>query len=254
MELGCRLSGRDGGPVLVLSPSLGTTASLWEPQLAALEPRFRLLRHDHPGHGESPVPHGPVTVAAIGEGVLALLDGLGVRRASFCGISLGGMVGLWLAANAPERVERLVAACTGASLGTPEAYAERAALVRAEGTAVTVDGARERWFTPAFRDSPAARRVLDELRAVSAEGYAACCEAVGGFDFHDELGRIAAPTLVLHGAEDPVTPPVVVAELVEGIPGAREAVIPHAAHLANVEQPAAFAAAVLEHLEERTAA
>jgi len=240
--------------VLVLSPSLGTTSSLWDAQVAGLADDRRILRHDHPGHGESPVPDGPVSVADIGAGVLDLLDGLGVARASFCGISLGGMVGMWLGANAPDRIDRLVLACTGASLGTRQMYEERAALVRAQGTAVTLDGARERWFTPAFRESPRAQRLFAELLQISPEGYAACCEAVGAFDFHGELGRVEPPALVVYGEEDPVTPPDVVDALVDGIPSARRAGIACAAHLANVEQPEAFGAAVLTHLDERIAA
>jgi 3-oxoadipate enol-lactonase len=254
VKLACRVNGPDDAPVLVLSPSLGTTTSLWEPQVDVLARHFRVVRHDHPGHGASPVPDGPVTVAAIGAGVLALLDELETERASFCGISLGGMVGMWLGANASTRIDRIVLACTGASLGTPEVYEERAALVRAKGTAVTLEGARERWFTPGFRESPAAQRVLRDLVAISPEGYAACCEAVGAFDFHGELSRVEPPALVVYGEEDPITTPAVIDALARGIPNARRVGIPEASHLANVEQPAAFNAAVKAHLTERIAA
>ncbi len=254
MKLAFHVDGPRDARVLVLSPSLGTTMALWEPQLPALVRDFRVVRHDHPGHGASQLPTGRVTVADIGGAVLELLDDLEAERASFCGISLGGMVGMWLGANAPHRIERLVLACTGAALGTPEMYEERATLVRAEGTAVTLEGARERWFTPAFRDSPAAQRMFGELLRISPEGYAACCEAVGEFDFHRELSRVEPSTLVVYGEEDPVTPAPVIDALAEGIPRARRAGIPGAAHLANVEQPAAFNAAVLSHLTERIAA
>ena len=264
MTLSYRLDGPEDAPTLVLSPSLGTTTSLWEPQLPALTRSFRVLRHDLPGHtpvtvpgpglapGARPQGHDPqLTVADIGEGILALLDELGVERASFCGISLGGMVGMWLGAAAPQRIDRLVLACTGASLGTPQAYFERAALVREEGIEPVLEGARERWFTPAFRDTPAARRVLDTLREIPRDGYAACCEAVGGFDFHDRLHLVAPPTLVVHGSDDVVTPPAVVEALLSGIQDAVDATIDGAAHLANVEQPEAFTRALLDHLEER---
>jgi 3-oxoadipate enol-lactonase len=254
MKLAYALDGPDDAPVLVLSGALGTTLAMWEPQLAAFSAHCRVLRHDLPGHGASPLPDGRVTVGGIAAAVVGLLDELGVERASFCGLSLGGMVGLWLGAEAPGRLDRLVVACTGASLGTPQVYAERAALVRAEGTAVTLDGARERWFTPPFRDTPAARRILEQLRDTPPEGYAACCEAVGAFDFRDRLARVSVPVLVLYGADDPVTPPAVVDELVSGLPRATSVAIPRAAHLANVEQPDAFAAAVLRHLDERIAA
>jgi 3-oxoadipate enol-lactonase len=254
MKLGFRVDGREGAPVLVLSPSLGTTLSMWDAQVEALSGDFRLVRHDHPGHGGSPVPTDGVTVAAIAGAVIGILDELGVPQASFGGISLGGMVGMWLAANEPIRIDRLVLACTGASLGTPELYAERAALVREEGTRAVLEGARKRWFTPAFVDSPEAERILSGLLAVPPEGYAACCEAVGTFDFHEDLARIVAPTLVLAGEDDPVTPSATLDELVQGIRDARLTSIPGAAHLANVEQPAAFASALLSYLEERTPA
>ena len=185
---------------------------------------------------------------------LAVLDELGIGRFAVCGLSLGGMVAMWLGANAPERVGRVVLACTGAKLGTADSWSERAALVRREGTAAVAAGVRERWFTPAFRDSAAAQSVVDELLAVPAEGYALGCESVGAFDFRDELGRIGQPVLVVAGAEDPVASPEVVDALAGGIPDAALVTIPHAAHLANVEQPDAFTAAVLSHLDERAGA
>ena len=151
MNLGYRDDGRRDAPALVLSPSLGTTVTLWEPQLPAFVERFRVIRHDHPGHGGSPVPEGRVTVEAIAGGVLAMLDDLGIERTSFCGVSLGGMVGMWLGAYAPERIDRLALCCTGAKVGSHDDYHARAELVRRDGTRVMVDGARERWFTPAFR-------------------------------------------------------------------------------------------------------
>jgi 3-oxoadipate enol-lactonase len=250
MRLAYSLDGADDAPVLVLSGGLGTTTAMWDAQIPAFAPSYRVLRIDQPGHGRSPVSDGRIAVDDIGRALVELLDELGIAQAAFCGLSLGGMVGQWLGANAPERVERLVLACTGASLGTPETFAERAELVRQQGVEVVLDGARERWFTPAFRDSAAARRILDELRDTPAEGYAACCEAVGAFDFRADLHRIVPPTLVLFGEEDPVTPPPVVEELEAGIPHVRSVGIVGAAHLANVEQPEAFAAAVLSHLRE----
>src|SRR6266536_2835249 len=160
MRLAYTLDGPRQAPLLVLAGGLGTTTAMWDPQVGPLASRFRVLRHDLPGHGASPPPDGPVSVSGIGAAVLALLDVVGADRAAFCGLSVGGMVGMWLGAEAPDRVDRVVLACTGASLGSAAAYAERAALVRAEGTQVTVEGARERWFTPPFRDSPQAQRIV----------------------------------------------------------------------------------------------
>jgi 3-oxoadipate enol-lactonase len=250
MKLAYDLHGADDAPVLVLSGGLGTTTAMWDEQLPVFAERHRVLRVDHPGHGRSPVPAARIDIDDIARALVDLLDELGIASAAFCGLSLGGMVGQWLGANAPERVERLVLACTGARLGTREAYDERAELVRREGIGPVLDGARERWFTPARRDSPAARRILDDLRRMPAEGYAACCEAVGAFDFHADLHRVVPPTLVLFGEEDPVTSPAAIEELATGIPHARSVGIADAAHLANVEQPEQFAAAVLSHLQE----
>ena len=251
VKLSYTVEGIPGSPVLVLSPALGTTTSLWTAQEPVFATRFRMVRHDHPGHGHSHPPDGPVSIETIARGVLGILDDLGVARAAFCGVSLGGMVGLWLGAYAPERIERLVLASTGARIGTPEGYRERAELVRAEGTAAVVDGARERWFTEPFRDSAEAGHLLDELAAVPADGYAACCEAAGDFDFRDQLGLVASPTLLVTGADDPMTPPEVVETLVGGLSDAEHVELADASHLSCVEQPQAFAAAVLGHLEGR---
>jgi 3-oxoadipate enol-lactonase len=254
MRLAYSSEGADSAPLLVLSGGLGTTTAMWDAQIPSFAQRYRVLRIDHPGHGGSPIPETPVSVEGIGRAIVALLDRLGIGRASFCGVSLGGMVGQWLGANAPQRIEGLVLACTGAALGTPELYRERAELVRREGVEVVVDGARERWFTAPFRETPKAQRIIDELRTIPPEGYAACCEAVGDFDFRGELERIERPTLVLYGEHDSVTSPGTIDELATGIPHARKVCVAGAAHLANIEQPAAFAAAVLAHLKERVIA
>jgi 3-oxoadipate enol-lactonase len=261
VRLDHRLDGPDDAPVLVLSPSLGTRATLWDAQLPRLAGTYRVLRHEHPGHtsvtgpgtGLAPAPTA-VSVADIAEGVVELLDELGVERASFCGVSLGGMVGMWLAVHAPERIDRLVLASTGARLGSPETYLERATLVRNEGTRPLVDGARERWFTAAFRDAPAAQRILDELAAVPRDGYAACCEAVGRFDLRAELHRITAPTLVVHGDQDVVITPDIVDTLATRIAGAVVHELRPAAHLANVERADEFTDALLVHVTTQAAA
>jgi pimeloyl-ACP methyl ester carboxylesterase len=158
MILGSRLDGADDAPPVVLSGALGTTTSMWRAQLPALTPSYRVLRHDLPGHGDSPLPAGPVTVAGIGAAVLGLLDDLGVARVCFCGISLGGMVGMWLGAHAPERIERLVLACTGASLGTPETYAERAGSHPRSATRPTRGGSSTSSAAFRARATPRARR------------------------------------------------------------------------------------------------
>jgi 3-oxoadipate enol-lactonase len=238
------LEGPMGAPLLVLSGSLGTTRAMWEPQLAALG-RFRVLRYDHPGHGDSPLTEVR-GVAGLARELLALLDALALERVSFCGLSLGGAVGMELAIAAPERVERLVVACTAARFPHAEAYGERAELVRREGLEPIADAVVGRWFTPGFRDArpDVVRRYRSMLVATAPEGYARCCEAVRDFDLRPRLSEIRAPALVVAGAADPAAPP----DVAPPIAGGPTVVLRGAAHLASVEQPDAFSAALLEHL------
>jgi 3-oxoadipate enol-lactonase len=240
------LHGDADAPWLVLPCSLGTSRELWDP--APYARHFRVLRYEHRGHGESEAPPGPYTVEELAADALALLDGVGVERASWIGLSLGGMVAMLVAACAPERIERMVLACTSARVPSPKAYAERAGTVREHGIEPVADAVITRWFTPAAPDALRMRfRAI--LVATPTEGYAGCCEAVAGWDFRERLGDVAAPTLVVAGAEDESTPAADTALLVERIPGARSTELEGAAHLANVEQPDAFAEAALAHLE-----
>ena len=240
-----RLDGPDDAPPVVLSGSLGSTLAMWDAQLPALAATHRVLRYDHPGHGGSPVAEARTMRELLGD-VLHLLDTLGLERVSWCGVSLGGMLGMRLALDAPERLDRLVLCCTSARMPPPEGWDERAATVRAEGMAAIADTVVARWFTPGFPDL---RRYRDMLLSTDPEGYARCCEAIRDWDALDELPRIQAPTLVLAGADDPSTPPAEHAEpIAEGIPGARLEVVPAARHLANVERAATVNAAILAHL------
>jgi 3-oxoadipate enol-lactonase len=245
------LEGPEDAPVLIAANSLGTTLRVWDDQAPALLEGFHLLRYDHRGHGDSPVPPGPYTIDDLGRDVLALMDRLEVERFSFCGLSIGGMVGMWLASEAPERVEHLVLCCTSARFEPPDDWDSRAETVRADGVDAIADAVLERWFTPAFReDRPEVVEWSGSmLRGTPAEGYAGCCEAIRDADLRSRLEAIRAPTLVVAGADDPAAPPAQ-AELIRGsIPDARLVVVDHAAHLANVEQPEAVTRAVLEHLE-----
>jgi 3-oxoadipate enol-lactonase len=238
-----RLDGPEGAPVVVLSSSLGTTHAMWDPQLPVLSRSFRVLRYDHPGHGGSPA--GPRSIDGLARAVLELLDELGVRTVAFCGLSLGGMVGIWLGANSPGRVERLVLACTAPHLPLPEFWQERADTVRAHGVEAIADAVVDRWFTPRFRDEypETVRRYRRMLAETPAEGYARCCEAIRDMDLRPDLARIEAPTTVVFGAHDPVVPDEGRRALAE-IRCARVVEL-EAAHLANVEQPDAFTAAIL---------
>jgi 3-oxoadipate enol-lactonase len=237
-------------PVLVLSNSLGTDLGLWSENLPAWTSSFRVLRYDQRGHGGSEVTPGPYSLELLGRDVLDLLDAVGVERASLCGLSLGGATAMWLAVNAPRRIERLVLACTSPRFGPPEHWLERARIVRSEGLEPIADAVLERWFTARFRtEQPSvAARFRAGLAGTPAEGYAACCEALAAWDYRERVGEITAPTLVIAGAEDPTVAPEQAALLAERIAGSRLVVLPDAAHLANVGQPQAFSAAVSEYL------
>ena len=249
MNLHYRFDGPEDAPVVVLSNSLGTTLAMWEPQLPALTERFRVLRYDQRGHGGSASPPGPYRFDELGRDVVELLDRLGLERVSFCGVSMGGMTGMWLGANARERVDRLVLSCTSAGFGDPATWEERAELVRREGTQALVDATMGRWFTAGFRaERPdVVRRFAAELAATDDEGYAGCCAALRDWDFAARLPEIAAPTLVVAGAQDPSTPPEHGRAIADAVPGARLLVL-DAAHLANVERADEWNAAALEHL------
>ena len=250
VELHHRLDGPDGAPVLALSNSLGTALGMWDDQLPALADHFQVLRYDQRGHGHTPAPPGPYTIAELGGDVLDLLDGLGLERVSFCGTSLGGMTAMWLAINAPERIDRLALCCTSAHLPPRERWIERAATVRVRGMEAVADAALARWFTPAFRERhpETVDRTRRALLDTPAEGYAGCCEAIASHDLRGELGSIGAPTLVLAAEDDPATPPDHGRLIADAIEGARLVVLERARHLAVVERPQDAARELLRHL------
>jgi 3-oxoadipate enol-lactonase len=239
-----RFDGDEAAPVLVLANSLAATLEMWDAQVPALTDRFRVLRYDHPGHGYSGV--GQIDgIESLARGVIELLDGLELDRASFCGVSIGGAVGMRLALDAPTRFDRLVLACTSARFGPPEFWQERADLVRAEGVAAVADVVLERWFTPDYAD---VQRFREMFLATDAVAYAQCCEAIRDWDARDALHAVRSPTLVISAADDPSTPPEHQALIAEAIPGARLETIPGARHLANAEFPDAFNELVLSFL------
>jgi 3-oxoadipate enol-lactonase len=244
------LTGREGAPVLVLGNSLGTTREVWEPQVAALGERFRLLRFEHRGHGGSPAPPGPYTVGELAADVIALLDGFGVQTASYCGLSLGGMIGMWLAAHAPERIDALGLCCTSAYLPPAGFWTGRAAQARAAGMASLAEQVVGRWFTPVFRvrDPATVAGFVTMVEGVEPEGYAGCSEAIAALDLRSSLAQISAPVLVIAGAEDPATPPWHGAQIASAVGCSRLRVIRGGSHLANVSQPGEVTAALMEHL------
>jgi 3-oxoadipate enol-lactonase len=254
-ELKYEFRGKRGSPAIVFTGSLGTDLTMWQPQADRLKPRFCTLRYDVRGHGASEVPPGPYSIDDLGSDLVALMDRRGIERASLCGLSIGGMLSMWVAAHAPERVERLVLCCTSALLGPPESWHLRAATVRESGVQAVADAVLERWFTPGF--AAAHPEVVERMRAIlvatPAEGYAGCCEAIAAMDLTPDLPSITAPTLVLSGAEDPATPPVHGERIAALIPGARFEVISPAAHIATVERPDLTTAMILRFLSDEEA-
>jgi 3-oxoadipate enol-lactonase len=249
VRLRYQFDGPVGAPVLMLSNSLGTDLAMWEAQMPRLTRDHRVLRYDTRGHGQSAVPPGPYTIEYLGRDVVALLDQLALDRVTFCGLSLGGMTGMWLGAHAPARIARLVLANTAARVAAPELYNARIDKVNAGGVAAISDAVLARWFTPAFinREPATISAMKAMMERTSAAGYAACCAAIRDMDQRDELAAIGAPTLVIVGTHDGATPPADGRFLAERIPGARLAEL-DAAHLSNIEAAPAFNAALASFL------
>jgi 3-oxoadipate enol-lactonase len=246
------VDGAVDGPALLLGGSLGTTLEMWEPQLAALEPIAQLVRFDHRGHGRSPVPAGPYRIDDLGHDVLRLMDDLQLERANYCGLSIGGMVGQWLAINAPERLDRLILICTAAFLPPADPWLERAAAVRSAGTPeVIADVVVARWFTEPFADThpETVARHRAMIAATDSGGYAACCEAIAAMDLRAGLPSVTTPTLVLSGAQDPSIPPSHGRAIADAIPGSRYELLDPAAHLSTVEGADAVNELIIGFLE-----
>lgn len=237
---GCRihysLVGPPNAPVLIFSNSLGTNFSMWDIQAAAFQKDYRILRYDTRGHGQSGVPPGPYSIDELGKDVLALLDSLKLDHVHFCGLSMGGQIGQWLAINASSRLEKLILCNTGAKIGNDEGWNARIATVKAKGMKDVAPAVVARWFTPGYqqKDHQTVAATLRILEATSPEGYAGCCAAVRDFDARSSVSTIRVPTLVITGAHDPATPPAEGRFLAENIPGARHAEL-NAAHLSNIE-------------------
>ncbi len=244
-----RVEGPEGSPALMLSNSLGTTLEMWDDQVAPFTQHFRLIRYDRRGHGRSGAPQGAYTMEQLGRDVLAVLDRLGIRKTSWCGLSMGGMVGMWLGANASDRIERAVLANTGAYYADKQPWHDRMKLVEERGMQAIADGTMERWFTKGFREREPAKvaRLRQMVLSTPVDGYLGCCAAVRDMDHRPLLGRISVPVLIIAGRQDPATTVEMAEHLRDNIKGSRLAVL-DAAHISNVEQPQAFTDAVLAHL------
>ena len=243
------ITGDPGLPVLVLSHSLGVSLGMWDLQLPALFSGFRVLRYDTRGHGRSAAPEGPYTAADLGGDVIGLFDTLGIECASFCGLSMGGVIGQWLAINAPSRIHKLILASTAAKIGTQETWNTRITTILQDGLQSIIPGTLERWFTADFRasDTEIVADVATSLEATTAQGYLGCCAAIRDADFRATIAAITASTLVISGTQDPVTPPQDGRFLTQNIAGAEFVELP-AAHLCNVELAEEFSATLLNFL------
>jgi 3-oxoadipate enol-lactonase len=247
--LNVEIEGNEGAPVLMLSNSLGTDLHMWDDQAAELARHFRLIRYDRRGHGKSGTTPGPYSFDRFGRDILAILDALKIKTVNWCGLSMGGMDGQWLGANAPDRVEKLVLANTNFYYADKAPWADRVKFVRENGLEKLVGPNMERWFTKSFRETnpQAITRMTKMFVGSNKDGYIACVEAIRDMDFRASNPSISKPTLVIVGNHDPATPPAAGQEIARQIKGAKVAAL-EAAHISNIEQPKAFTEAVLNFL------
>ena len=245
-----KIDGPADAPVLFLSNSLSSDLTMWDPQIEAWSKQFRVVRHDSRGHGKSPAPDRPYSIGELGRDALALMDKLKIGRAHWCGLSKGGMVGMWMATHHPERLNRVVLANTSARMGPPDLWNTRIQTARAGGMAAIVDATVTRWFTAGFpeSDKKTITKVRKMILTTPAQGYANCCAAIRDMDQREAISAIALPTLVIVGAHDPATPPAAGQFIHSQIKGSRLLTL-EAAHVSNLEKPAEFGAAVLDFLK-----
>ena len=243
------VTGSESAPALMLSNSLGTNLHMWDDQAGELAKHFHLIRYDRRGHGQSGVPAGPYSMERFGRDVLAVLDALKVKKTNWCGLSMGGMVGQWLGANAPDRVEKLIFSNTNFYYADKAPWLERIKFVTEKGLEPLVDANMQRWFTEGFRKNAPQKiaRMREMFLATKVPGYVASCEAIRDMDFRSTNPRIGAPTLVIVGAQDPATPPSAGEAIRDQIKGAKLVSL-DAAHISNMEQPKAYSKAVLDFL------
>jgi 3-oxoadipate enol-lactonase len=249
--LNVEVAGPDDAPALMLCNSLGTDLRMWDPQVGPFGEHFRVVRYDRRGHGKSGAPKGPYTMDMLGRDALAIMDGLGLAKVSWCGLSMGGMVGQWVGANAPDRIERLVLANTNCYYPIKDPWNDRIKLVSEKGLGAIVGMNMERWFTKDFREREPAKivRMTEMFLKTPLDGYLGCCAAIRDMDHRELLAKIKAPTLVIAGRDDVATPMENAIYIQARIPGAALTVL-EAAHISNVEQVAAFTGEVLGFLAQ----
>jgi 3-oxoadipate enol-lactonase len=246
-----RLDGTADAPVVVLSNSLGTNLNMWDAQIPALAQKFRVLRYDSRGHGQSDVTPGPYTIETLGRDVVGLLDALQIPIANYCGLSVGGLIGQWLGINASRRFKSLTLCNTAACIGTIDGWNMRIAALRESGMAPIANGVVSRWFTEDFaKRAPKVVEAMGQmLLNTPPEGYVATCAAIRDEDLREAISRVNLPTLVISGAHDAATTPADGQFVAGKIPGARYLEL-NAAHLSNIEAADPFTAALLKFLEQ----
>lgn len=237
-------------PALIFSNSLGTNFKMWQAQIDFFQQDFFVICYDTRGHGASSAPQGPYSIDQLGQDVVNLLDHLNIEKAAFCGISMGGLTGQWLAIHRPERFNQVVVCNTAAKIGQEQAWNDRAALVREQGLQPIASTAASRWFTEPFIQSNATvvNNLQNDLAAGSAEGYASCCEALAKADVREQLKDITVPVLVVAGQQDPVTTVADGQFMVERIANSQLFEI-NASHISNVELPNEFNQAVKQFIQ-----
>jgi 3-oxoadipate enol-lactonase len=250
-QINYELQGQANAPALVLSNSLGSNFGMWYPQFPELTKTYHVLRYDTRGHGQSEKTPGPYTFEQLGRDVIALADSLNIDYFSFCGLSMGGLTGLWIALHEPTRLYKLVLCSTGAKIGTADAWNTRIEAVRKNGTKSIAAATMERWFTASFREREpqTVERIQKALASTNNEGYIACCEALRDTDLRNQVASISLPTLVISATHDPAAPPTDGKFLAKEIKGARYAEL-DAAHLSNIEQPEKFTQEVSQFLQK----
>ncbi len=246
------LNGPASAPVVTLSHSLATNLSMWEPQVSALAARYRLLRYDTRGHGGTDAPGGPYSLDQLAEDAAALFRALGIERAHFVGLSMGGMIGQVLALKHRERLRSLIL-CDTSSRIPPEAWPmweERIRTTEQQGMEPHVEPTIGRWFTPPFaaRNPEIVESVRAMIRRTKPQGYIGCCHAIKALDLTDRLSAIAVPTLIVVGEDDPGTPVAASRAIHERIKGSALVILNSASHLSNLEQSEAFNRALLDFL------
>ena len=253
MSDGCKINyrfdGQDDAPVLLFSNALSSTLDMWEPQIAVLSNQFRVLRYDHRGHGASDLPPGPYPIDRLGQDARELIEGLGVAPVAFCGLSMGGMVGMWLAANAPQLLTRAVFANTTAYFSSPDIWDQRIADIEAGGMRSAAEATMERWLTRDFREAhpQIAQKTFNMIANNPVAGYLAAAPTVRDVDFRAALPKMMTPILVITGAVDPSTPPAMGEAIVEALPDARLAIL-DSAHMSNIEKADEFNKLVISFL------